>query len=142
MRQTTRTRKSPGGKIVKDDQVYHTQKAANVTATMSRTVWSPTGHPPQAGGRPQKHLKRRTRRWRLPLRSRLGVTGATPLLVFGRKFRIGFIQPETDRYMTNVYTAVMQETLDIAGRKRNSDMHHYGQAHDLWRCFELTEWPK
>ncbi|WP_444967966.1 hypothetical protein [Roseovarius pacificus] len=42
--------------------------------------------------------------------------------------------------MTDVYTAFVEQILDVAQRQRKSHIHHHCQADDLGAGFEVFEW--
>jgi len=47
--------------------------------------------------------------------------------------------PEPDRLVADVDAAFVQQVLDIPKRERKPDVHHHGQADDLWAGFEIPE---
>ena len=50
------------------------------------------------------------------------------------------IPPKADRFVANVDAALVQQVFDISKRKWKSDVHHYRQANDLGRRFEISKW--
>ncbi len=42
--------------------------------------------------------------------------------------------------MADIDAPFMQEIFDVAKGRRKSDVHHHGEANDLWRRLEISEW--
>lgn len=56
-----------------------------------------------------------------------------------RSFRPEHLPAEADRFVADINDAPLQEILDVAERKRESDVQHDRQTNDLWAGSEVAE---
>jgi hypothetical protein len=57
----------------------------------------------------------------------------------GRKHRAEPVPPETYRLVADIDAPIKQQILDLAQRKRISNIHHHCQADDFGGAIEITE---
>jgi len=75
----------------------------------------------------------------LPIRMRTNLLNPFPSDL-GRKHRPKPVPPETDRLMTDIDAAFVQQIFDVPERKREPNIHHNRQADDVGRRLEVLEW--
>jgi hypothetical protein len=54
------------------------------------------------------------------------------------KQRAKSVPPKSNCLMADVDATLVQQILDIPKRKREADVHHHGQADDLWARLEVA----
>ena len=57
----------------------------------------------------------------------------------GGEHRAEPVPPKPHRLVANIYTALVQQILDVPQRQREPDVHHYRQADDLGGRLEVAK---